>query len=161
MSPFAPDEVGPRELASQATATARWHDVVVASSKLLHGVPLQDDDRAVLRWADGLISYVASKDVMFSMASANQLAQNGQTLAILRKAAEASDEGSAELLGTVQRGLQSALDGVVDEDARTAVGVIQALFAAAARVALQTQVRLHTADEPSDPWAAWTTNLTS
>ena len=114
MSSPGSEPTNARQAAISATATGRFHDVVIGASKVLHEVDLDDRDRDALRWALAMLNSAVSANVIFAMPSSQQLATSGTTVLALRRAARSTDGDADVALARVRDGLDAALGGQRD-----------------------------------------------
>jgi hypothetical protein len=149
MSLPLPDSHDPKQAAATTMSAARFHDVVVGASKLMHGTEPDENDTAALRWALDLLDSAASADVLFAMPSSQQLATGGATVSAIRRAARSSDSEVA--LDRVRDGLKAALKGRRDDEVAQSMAGLRMLFAIVSRIALSAEVQ-RASESEVDPW---------
>jgi hypothetical protein len=161
MSLPSTEGTSPRQIASAATASGRFHDVVIAASKVIHGSSLSDADRAALRWAIGLLDAARRRTMVLEMPSAQQLATEGTFAAAIRKAARPPDGNADDSLRELRQGVDKCLRGDKGEDGVAAMQALRELFTVVARLALQADVLSQGEPSPAGSWALSTTNSVS
>lgn len=139
MSLPLPDPRDAKQTAAATMTSGRFHDVVMSSSRLLHGDAPSADDKRALQWALRLLDAAAATDVMFTMPSSQQLATSGGQVSALRRAARSSESDVA--LDRLRDGLKAALRGKRDDEVLQSVASLRALFSGASRLALQAEVQ--------------------
>jgi hypothetical protein len=149
MSLPPPDLRDPTQAARTTVSAARFHDVVVGASKLLHGTEPDDSDNDALRWALELLDSAASTDVLFAMPSSRQLATGGGTVSAIRRAARSSKSELA--LDRVRDDLEAALNGRRDDQVVQSMAGLRMLFTIVSHIALQTEVQ-RASERETDPW---------
>lgn len=149
MSLPLPDYRDPKKAAATTMFDARFHDVVVGASKLLHGTDPDESDTDALRWALELLDRAASTDVLFAMPSSQQLATGGATVSAIRRAARSSKSGVA--LDRVRDGLEAALKGRRDDEVAQSMDGLRVLFAIVSRISLQAEAQ-RASERQTDPW---------
>lgn len=161
MVPAPHHQVGPQELAARASGAARSHDVVVATSKLIHDSPLVPRDVESLRWAGAMLNRVLAAEPVVAVPSADELVAGDQTVPLLRRAQEQLDEEMRGALAQVSAATESAIAGQRDASTTAAAVALRELFSAMSRVALRSQVDAHASDPKSELWRRSMTSLTS
>jgi hypothetical protein len=159
-SPFS-EPTNARQAAVSATATGRFHDVVIGASKILHKVELDDRDRDALRWALKMLKSAVATNVIYAMPSSQQLATSGTTILALRRAARSNDGDADVALARVHDGLDAALSGRRDAATMDAVAALRVLFSVVSRFALQSEVVSHGERRGNPAWPVSTTTLHS
>jgi hypothetical protein len=158
MSPSS-EPRNPRHMAAVTVVTARFHDVVVSASKLVHGARLEQRDVRALEWAQEMLNVASETDVVFDMPSSTQLATVGAPVLALKEAAAASNE--SEALSNVRDQLEAALQGKRNQLVIDHMIILQQLFSTVTRIALKSEVQTKTEREADQTWALSTTILHS
>jgi hypothetical protein len=155
------ERVNPRDVAKATAIAGCFHDVVVSASKLLHDGTLDSKDRASLRWARGLLEAAASKDVMLSMPSAQELTGTTNAVLVLRRAArpDTGDDPDSTLLA-LRDAIDDALRGQGNERLAPALESLRELFSMVSRLALQAEV-VAQGEQAGGSWPPSTTTLPS
>ena len=161
MSLPSTERTSPRRVAYAAAESGRFHDVVIAASKVLHEAQLDAADRAALKWARVLLDKAESSTMVVGMPSATQLAGDGTVMAAIRRAAQPENGSPDEPLRHLRVAIDACLSGKRGADVTAAMGALRELFAMVSHLALQADVLSQ--GEPPAPtsWGLWTTSLTS
>lgn len=162
MSLPSDERVNPRDVARTVEMTGRFHDVVVAVSKLLHGGKPDPEDRAALRWAGELLQAAASKEVALAMPSADELAGTTNAVVVLRRAARPrNSEDPEQALLDLKKGIEAVLRGRRDEQSMSVLEPLRQLFAMVSRLALHSEVARQGQQSPAAHWLPSATTLPS
>ena len=160
MPAMSPDR-SPQDLAAHAAGAAQAHDVVIATSKLLHGLPLEERDRESLQWAKDLLDRVLAAEAVVAVPSADELVSTDDTLALLRRRARfAASDDVLGALGEVRDGLDALLAGRHDERSAASAADLRELFSMLSTEALRAQVDAHTGKQ-TEAWQRSTMSLSS
>lgn len=153
-------EMNPNETSREVTGAAYAHDVVVASSKVLHSQPLGPHDLKSLEWAKGLLDRAASTEGVRIVPSADELVGTDDTLTFLRRAASGQADDRSRLLHELSDALTAMLGSRDTAVARGTAEAIRDLFAKISEVALSAQVVTH-AHGPGKAWQRSMMSLSS
>jgi hypothetical protein len=151
-SPFA-DRVSPSDAAQVAALRGRFHDVVVAASKVVHEQVIDKQDRLALKWASEMLAAAQAKDVLLAMPSAHELSGQGNVILAIRRATDANGDDSTEAIRQLTRGVSDVLRGRHTDLALQSMESLRAVFAAVSRIALQAEVSAHGDPESRSSWA--------
>jgi hypothetical protein len=152
------ERVSPRDIAWSAVASGRFHDVVIAASKVANNVPLAEADTSSLRWARQLLASAAGRTMVLKMPSAQQLAGTGTLAAAIRRAAKPEGGNPDEPLRELRTSIDKYLKGNRDEAVTTNMLAVRDLFAYVTRVGLQADVLSQGEPPAAGPWLVSTTN---
>lgn len=155
------ERANPRDAARAMTTSGRFHDVVVAASKVMHSQELEDRDMASLRWARDQLREAGSKDVIFAMPSANRLTGPRNAVLALRRAVRPSGGDPGDTLNDLRAEVDAVLRGKRDQPAIEAMQSLRQLFSRVSRFLLQTEIASHDDSIPGRLWALSTTTLHS
>ena len=161
MSLPSTERTSPREIASAAAASGRFHDVVIAASKVLHGTSLTETDRAALRWARELLNAATGPTSVLAMPAARHLAAEGNFAAMLRQAARPADGSPDEPLRSLRQGIDACLTGAREERVLATMARLRELFVFLARLILQADVQLQGEPPRPEPWTQLTSSSSS
>lgn len=156
---MSPDR-SPQDLAAHAAGAAQAHDVVIATSKLLHGLPLEDRDRASLEWAKALLDRALAAEAVVAVPSADELVSTDDALALLRRARFAASDDVRGALGEVRDSLDELLAGRHDDRSTASAADLRKLFSMLSTEALRAQVDAHTGKQ-AEAWQRSTMSLSS
>jgi hypothetical protein len=152
------ERANPREIARSVALSGQFHDVVAATSKVLHGQDLAKDDRESLRWAKRMLQAAASDQVMVTMPAAQELLGPFNPILTLRKAGGPSDADRKSAFRELERGVTRIIRGERDEDTCRAADSIRLIFSMVSRMALQAELAAQGDNPPS---GSWPTSLTT
>jgi hypothetical protein len=155
-SPFS-DQLSPRDAARATTVRGRFHDVVVAASKVLHDQNVDERDRAALKWASEMLVASESKDVLLAMPSAEQLSGPGNVVLAIRRATKTDGDDPGETIKELNRGVADVIDGQRSPNALHAMEALRTVFSLISRISLQREVVSQGDPSSRDRWAPWTT----
>ena len=155
-APFS-DRLSPRDAARAATVRGRFHDVVVAASKVLHAQEVDERDRFALKWASEMLIASESKEVLLAMPSAEQLSGPGNVVLAIRRATKQDGDDSGEAIRELSRGVSEVIEGQRSPDALQAMESLRAVFSLISRISLQAEVVSHGDPNSRDRWAPSTT----
>jgi hypothetical protein len=138
------DRLNPRDLARSTATSGAFHDVVVGTSKVIHGQPVTDVDARALEWARALIERAGDRDVMYAMPSTAQLEGADEAIIALRRVAkpETEDRGASPF-DDVKAAVEAALQGDRTPEVIDSISKLRTLFAAVAEIALRSEVAAH------------------
>jgi hypothetical protein len=152
----------PRDIATGAATSGKFHDAVVSLSKVLHNADLDQDDVQVLRWAKKMLNSAGASRMMASMPSVNELSGQAQSIMILRRAAQpGSNEDLDEVFVRLSRSLGDALQGRRNEDLLEALRSVQAIFSMVSQLALGANIARKSERDPIQAWPRSTKTSTS
>ena len=157
----AADRTNPRELARSVALAGRFHDVVVAASRVLHGEELNKEDRKALRWAKQLLDAAASTDVIVAMPSAQQLAGPSNPILILRQAAGEPGDDREQALTELRNAVRAIVRGDRDEDLMPKVESLRTVFAIVSRMVLREELATQGQQPSGGSWPPSLTTLPS
>jgi hypothetical protein len=163
MSPLTFARENPRDIAEQATVAGQIHDVVVGASKAIHNKRLDEDDVLALRWAEDVLSAVASKQAVVTMPSATELSGPVDPVGVLRRIATdpSTDEDPSELFQHLSSAISSVLDGKRNDQLTKALESVRTVFITVSKTLLGAEVATR-ADQVFDgTWLHSMTNSTS
>lgn len=140
----------PQRVSAAVNTAGFLQDVVVATSRLLHGQPLTERDSQTLIDCRGVLRRILSPEVRLERLSERQLAATN-TVALLRKARVANpevNEGLAETAEAIDRLLRDELD----EDSLKHAQQLRQLFLTLGEVNLAVMTRRDSGQEGPDDW---------
>lgn len=158
-SPFS-DQLSPRDAARATAVRGRFHDVVVAASKVLHDQQVDERDRGALKWASEMLVASESKDVLLAMPSAEQLSGPGNVVLAIRRATKKDGDDPGEAIKQLSRGVTDVIGGQRSPSALHAMESLRAVFSLISRLSLQTEVVSQGDPDLRDRWAPWTRTST-
>jgi len=154
-SPFS-DQLSPRDAARATAVRGRFHDVVVAASKVLHDQEVDNRDRAALEWASEMLVASESKDVLLAMPSADQLSGPGNVVLAIRRATKRDGDDPGEAIKELNRGVADVISGQRSPHALHAMESLRTVFSLISRISLQREVVSQGDPNSRDRWAPWT-----
>ena len=157
----AADRTNPREVARSVAVAGRFHDVVVAATRVLHGEQLDKDDRKALRWAKDLLDAAASQDVIVAMPSAQQLAGPSNPILILRQAAGTEGGDRDQALADLQQATGAIIRGKRDKALMPKVESLRTVFAIVSRMVLREELATEGQQPSGGSWPPSLTTLPS
>ena len=157
----AADRTNPREVARSVALAGRFHDVVVAASRVLHAEQLDKDDRKALRWAKSLLDAAARRDVIVAMPSAQQLAGPSNPILILRQAAGEQGDDRDQALADLRNATGAIIRGERNADLMPKVESLRTAFAFVSRIVLREELATQGQQSSGGSWPPSLTTLPS
>jgi hypothetical protein len=162
MSLPATDRANPRELATGATVSARFHDVVVAVTKAIHEAPLNSGDKEDLRWAKDLLSSAGTKRTVVTMPSAHELSNQANPVLFIKRAAGPAAGEDPELgLRKMSKNLDAVLRGQRNEELAESLHAVRTIFSMVSQMTLGANVSRNSEHSPVREWPDLTTTSSS
>jgi hypothetical protein len=161
MSLPSTERTSPQDIARAAAALGRFHDVVIAASKLVHDLALTDADLASLRWARGLLAMASGQATVSDMPSSQRLAADGTLAAAIRRAARPDGGSPDEALRQLSQGIDKCLKGDRGEAVTDTMLALREVFTLMSQLALQADVLSQGETPAPGPWAHSTTSSLS
>ena len=147
------DLADPEGLTTSATTGALAHQVVLATSRVLHGQPLERGDRSALEACRELIAQILSPVQALPVAGAQQLADATHALAALEAAGVVGTRARARL-EAIDAALDAYLSGRAEPQVLSGVQELRTLFENIGRVNLGAAVEGEQAREDRIPWTS-------
>lgn len=152
----------PRDIATGATVSGRFHDAVVSLSKAIHDVELEADDQDALRWAKSLLESAGETRTIVTMPSAKELTNQANPVLILRRAVQpAAGDVPDQVLGELSKSLEAVLQGERTERLSESLSAVRTIFSMVSQMTLGASVSRKTEQAPVRIWPDLTTTLTS
>jgi hypothetical protein len=155
------ERANPRDVAKATAIGGHFHDVVIGASKVLHAQELDRQDEDSLRWARDQLREAASREVIFTMPSVNQLTGPGNAVLALRRAARPNGGDPDDALSDLCARVDDVLRGKRDEPVLEAMRSLRRLFSLVSRLSLQTEISSQGDLAPGQSWALSTTTSRS
>ena len=150
----------PRDIATGATISGQFHDVVVSLSKVLHEVELEPEDLDALRWAKKMLNSAGASRMIASMPSAKELSSQANPILILRRAAQPTPgENPDDVLVRLSKSLDDALRGKRDESLFESLTSVRTIFSMVSQISLGANVAKKSEQDPIQAWPHSTTTL--
>jgi hypothetical protein len=153
------EQDSPQRVSAAVNTAGFAQDVVMATSRLIHGQDLTARDRQTLEDCRDLLQRLVSTDVSFSRPREHQLAATN-TVALIRKARSADPLEEDELKAIISA-IDRLLDGERDAVAIDGVQKLRATFLAVGEGNLAAMTRPESEDEVSGRWTDLIANSTS
>ena len=146
------DRANPRDIARSVALSGQFHDVVAATSKVLHEQDLTKEDRESLRWAKQMLQAAASDQVLVTMPAAQELLGPFNPILTLRQAGGPSDADRKSAFRDLERGVTRIIRGERDDEALSAADSLRLIFSMVSRMALQAELAAQGDNPPSGSW---------
>jgi hypothetical protein len=153
------DRANPRELAAEATLSARFHDVVVGLTKAIHNAPLDSEDKDALRWAKRLLNSAGTQRAVVTMPSAHELSNQANPVLFVRRAAAGEDFERG--LRDMGQDLESVLTGQRNEELSESLHTVRTIFSMVSQMTLGANVSRSNEQTPVRIWPNLTTTSSS
>lgn len=140
----------PQRVSAAVNTAGFVQDVVVATSRLLHGQDLTERDRQTLVDCRDMLRRILSTEVSLERSGERHLAATN-TVALLRKARAAHPEVNEDLAETAEA-IDRLLSGELDEDSLKHAGQLRQTFLTLGEVNLAVMTRHDPGQEGSDGW---------
>jgi hypothetical protein len=143
----------PRDIATGAAISGKFHDVVVSLSKALHRQELEPDDLDALRWAKKMLNSAGKNRMIASMPSAKELSGQANPILILRRAAQPTpDENPDAVLVQLSESLDDALRGERNETLFESLASVRTIFLMVSQMSLGADVAKKSEQDPIQAW---------
>jgi hypothetical protein len=144
------DQDNPQRVSAAVNTAGFAQDVVVATSRFIHGQALTEGDRRALTDCRELLSRLASTEITFARSGERRLAATN-TVALLRQA-RATHSGARDDLTKTVKAIDRLLAGERDEQSVAEVRKLRDTFLALAEANLAAMTRRDPGQEGSDGW---------
>lgn len=155
--PVTRDRLNPKDIAANATAAGRFHDVVISASRALHEQELRPKDRDSLEWARKVLQS-AGEGMVGAMPAAKALVGSADPILVIRKAAlsSANDDLDSRLRG-LSKDIPKILAGGRSDHLIQSLESLRTIFSMVSRMSLNTEV----VAESSHADGSWPPSMTT
>lgn len=151
----------PRDIATDATVSGRFHDVVVSLSKAIHEVELDSRDLEELQWAKSLLDSAGATSAIVTMPSAKELSSRANPVLILKRVAQPPGEDPDKRFRELSQVLESVIRGQRDPNLSESLESVRSIFSMVSQMTLGANVAKKTEQAPVRIWPDLTTSSTS
>jgi hypothetical protein len=153
------DQDNPQRVSDSVHTAGFSQDVVVATSRLIHGQSLNERDHKALQDCQSLLRRMSSTDVTFARSGDRQLAASN-TVALLRKAG-AKELTAGKNLTEAADAIDRVLAGERQEELIDELRQLREIFLTLGEVNLAAMTRRDPGQEGPDGWPPLITNSLS
>jgi hypothetical protein len=146
------EQDNPQRVSAAVNTAGFAQDVVIATSRLIHGQTLTDRDSRALAECQSLLSRMLSSDIAVARSGERQL-DGSDTVALLRKARSARPEEASDLAQTVVA-LGQLLDGQRSAESVEEMCRLRDIFLTVGQDNLATMTQRAGSHDASDLWTA-------
>lgn len=152
------EQDNPQRVSAAVNTAGFAQDVVMATSRLIHGQELTDRDSRALTECRELLECMRAPEIAIEHSAERQL-DGSDTVALLRKARSAKPQDAGDLTNTVAA-LNRLLAGDSSPEAVREISRLRDIFLTVGQANLATMTRPAGRDAP-DPWTGLIVNSTS